>query len=811
MAVRLAWRDLRASRARPAFLVAAMAISVAYIGAIRSAANIAGSVLHGQSRSWLGGDLAATTGAPLEEDQVDALNQMRARGIEWTLVTTGLTMGSASEESPDASLMAVKAVDPTKYPFYGGLAIEPPQALSAALDPDTAIVSKDVLDRFGVQLGDEIWIGGTSFRITGVIATEPDRFSGVTALGIRCILSQEGFERSGIARSGDSVRLRILIRLPAGVKPAPVRHRLGVIFPEGGVMDFREASRNAVSTLETTALFLDLIGLVALILGAIGMAMAVRQHIDERAYTLAVMRMIGARNRHLAGVFLFQILWLAAAAFLVGVPLGWGMRSLVLSLAGRYVHVPRTPLMDYGALFDAAAAAFAALTPTVVYTILAITRVKPAILLRRDVEAAPVRSSRVLAVAAWGAACVVLGAIAARLLESWKLAAILVASLAASAAVAFLIVTAVLASVRRWTPSHALSRAPLLRQGLANLCRPGNRGTALIVSLSIGLMMMIASFQLNQAVTRTILQEVPFDRPDLLIPAIESRLRDTLPAFLARQPGVEDIQVGSQARGRLHVANRRGFGTLVGCLADEERAVRPEEATVAEDLARSLRVRLGSRLEFEAAGRIVHSTVTSIRPMTPVEKFWYAVRIDCSGLDRSSLFYQVSAHIRPDRIAAVRRALIAEFPAVPVFTAEDLAEVIGKASLDALLLARWVAFYALGSSLGVLIAIVSASRGFRQREIAIFSALGACRRAMVTLYTCEFAAMGIFAGSIAGLLAYGFTAVAVFAILSGVHAVIEWKSPMVAMVAAGLLSIAGGWLPIYGLLKRKPLDVLRGE
>ena len=111
----------------------------------------------------------------------------------------------------------------------------------------------------------------------------------------------------------------------------------------------------------------------------------------------------------------------------------------------------------------------------------------------------------------------------------------------------------------------------------------------------------------------------------------------------------------------------------------------------------------------------------------------------------------------------------------------------------------------------MLIAVVSASRGLRLREIAILQTLGARRRAMLQLYTVEFAAMGVIAGAIGSVLAYGFTAVMVSGILRGVQTPFEWKPPAIAMVAAAVLTIAAGWLPAYGLLRRKPLDILRGE
>ena len=660
-AAKWAWRDLQLSRARPAFLIAAMAVSVASIGGVRSAADVARAALHRESRSWLAGDLAAVTGEPLDEQQIAALQQMRSRGIEWTVVTTALTMG-ASTQSPDPSLMAVKAVDPWRYPFYGALAIEPAEALSAALRADTAILSKDALAQFHLHLGDEIRIGGTTFRVAAAIAREPDRFAG-TPLNVRCLLSDQGFERSGIARSGDSIRLRILFRLPAGADWIALRQRLGELFPDADLTDFREANRDAVSILETAALFLNLTALIALTLGAMGVALAIRQHIAERTSTLAVMKMIGGRNRQLAGIFFLQIAWLAAIGFAAGLPLGWGIRAAVLTVARRYVLLPPAPLWDFAAILETAAAGLAALAPALAGTALAIGRLRPAVVLRRDFEATPPAGSRVL-ILAWGAPLAVLGAIAADVLGAWIPAAILVASLAASAGLAFLLVRTALAGTRRWMRAPAWRNALLWRHGVANLCRPGNRERTLIVALAIGLMMMISSFQMKGAVTRAIVDALPFDRPDMVVPIVEAGRIAAVRAFLERQPGVRKVEVGSQARGRLTTADGSHVGSMVGC-AEEGAA---GQAAIAANLAHRFGLRVGSQLRFAARGRVVSATVAAVRPMTRIEEIWYGVRLDCGPLDPASLLYHVTLRIAPGRIVPVRRAFLAEYPAIPVST-----------------------------------------------------------------------------------------------------------------------------------------------
>lgn len=110
-----------------------------------------------------------------------------------------------------------------------------------------------------------------------------------------------------------------------------------------------------------------------------------------------------------------------------------------------------------------------------------------------------------------------------------------------------------------------------------------------------------------------------------------------------------------------------------------------------------------------------------------------------------------------------------------MITPDDIANT-RAVSDDAMTLVRVAAWYAIGAGLSILIALVAASRATRLHEIGIFTALGARRKTLLKIYTVEFAALGIVSG-----------------------------------IIAALLTIAAGWLPAYGLLHQRPLEVLRRE
>ena len=151
------------------------------------------------------------------------------------------------------------------------------------------------------------------------------------------------------------------------------------------------------------------------------------------------------------------------------------------------------------------------------------------------------------------------------------------------------------------------------------------------------------------------------------------------------------------------------------------------------------------------------------------------------------------------------------YPTLPVITAEELATTTLGVIGEAVALVRLVAWYRIAAGLCVLIAIVSASRTPRLREIGILSSLGATRWTMIKIYTVEFAAVGLLAGAIGSALAYGFTSVTLAVIFHRVTAAMDCRVVAAAIVISALATTIAGWAPSYRLLGRKPMEVLRRE
>jgi ABC-type antimicrobial peptide transport system permease subunit len=75
----------------------------------------------------------------------------------------------------------------------------------------------------------------------------------------------------------------------------------------------------------------------------------------------------------------------------------------------------------------------------------------------------------------------------------------------------------------------------------------------------------------------------------------------------------------------------------------------------------------------------------------------------------------------------------------------------------------------------------------------------------------EFACIGLLAGVIASLLTWGFTSVVLSVVLQHPESAAAGKTITVAVVISVALTVGAGWLPSWGLLQRRPMEVLRGD
>jgi putative ABC transport system permease protein len=94
--------------------------------------------------------------------------------------------------------------------------------------------------------------------------------------------------------------------------------------------------------------------------------------------------------------------------------------------------------------------------------------------------------------------------------------------------------------------------------------------------------------------------------------------------------------------------------------------------------------------------------------------------------------------------------------------------------------------------------------------VVVLKTLGATRRRIATVFSIEFAVLGLVAG-VVGVLFANIIARVILTRAMSVAYHVRWVWVTVALVATAGLTVATGWLASHRILGRKPLEVLREE
>src|SRR6201992_3333851 len=385
-AAKMAWRELQASRAKFLFVIVSVAIGVAALTGVRGFTDSFQKTLLGQARTIMAADVSARMFRQPSAKETADLNALH--GVERTQVTEMVSMAS-TQSDPIPLLVSLKAVDPSQYPFYGAYRLRPAGTLRQELTPRTVLVGDDLLIRLRARIGNSRKVGNITFRIAGVIEREPDRMNSAMGIGPRVLITRQGLEASGLLQPGSRAGERFLMRLnPAASDVKGLHAQVEKILPEAQVTDFREANPALTQGLDRASSMLSLICLVAMVLGAIGVAMSMRAHLEQRMDILATMKSIGARSSDILRIYLLQTLLLGLVGALLGIALGLGVEWALPFFFGKLLPIQptlRLPVRSVMAAFGTG------ILTTILFCLpplLDVRRIRPNIVLRHSVESA---------------------------------------------------------------------------------------------------------------------------------------------------------------------------------------------------------------------------------------------------------------------------------------------------------------------------------------------------------------------------------------------------------------------------------------
>jgi putative ABC transport system permease protein len=656
-------------------------------------------------------------------------------------------------------------------------------------------------------------------------------------LGPRVIFTREGLASTGIIVQGSRMTERVLLKLPPDHDLAKMRQALEDVFGRRGrITDYTETNPQLTRALDRSTRFLSLVSLIALIVAGLGVGATMQSHLRQKMSNIAFMKCIGGKSEHIVRIYVVQAILIGLAGSITGAILGAFAQAAFARLVASYFDIGVTLIWPIVAMVQGVAVGLATALLFALPSLLSITEVKPAWILRQEVseESRPPRDWR--GVIAAVAVLAGLWGIAMWVGSSIKYATVFAGILLASLLILGAIGAVLLRVVRRFSTYAVIRKSAAMRHGVSNLYRPGAHSTAILASIGIGVMFTLSIYYLQHSLLEEIRMTLPPNSPNLFLINITDRERDGIVRLLESEPGIEpqplspsvsaqiltidgvpleNIKVEDGARRFL---NTQFSLTWAQNMPPSTQIVegawwgpQPKEPVVSvqEFAAQVLGLKVGSVIEWTAFEGNIRARVANIRKTDAIRVGSNNQFILSPGaLDGFTPVYYGALRASPSAIGALQSKIFTQFPTVTIINASDILDIIQGVMDRVSLAVRFVAGFAIFGGLIVLASSIAGTRYRRMREVAILKTVGATQGTLVRMFCAEFAVIGSAAGLIGGTLGVLASAILVGQLLDTTYK-FTWMPVLVAAAITAILTIVTGWLASYGVLNRKPLEILR--
>jgi putative ABC transport system permease protein len=840
LSLRLALRELRGGLRGFYIFIACIALGVTAIAGVGSLAGSLADGLAREGRAILGGDLQFT----LIHREIGAPERtfMQSHG---RVAQTGTMRAMARAADGNAGLVEIKAVD-NAYPLYGEVKLDPAMPLADALAEKAGVFGAAadpvLLSRLNIATGARLTVGNATIEIRAALTTEPDKLAGGIVFGPRLLVSDTALRATGLIQPGSLVRWHYDLRLndtnASDTAMKQVATQAREQFPQAGwtVRTRSNASPALERNIERFTQFLTIVGLTALLVGGVGVANAVKSHLDRKRDAIATLKAVGATGGRIFVTYLVQVLLLAAIGSAIGLVLGAVLPFAVTGLFGAIIPLPIVPSVQPASLL--LAFVYGLLT-AVAFALWPLGRAHdiPVGALFRDNVAPQPAWPRKSYVAATVIAVAALAALAVVLAYDRKVAIIYVGCAAGVFLLLRLVAIGLMALARR----APRAKSTELRMAVANIHRRGALTPTIVLSLGLGLALLVTVIEIDSNLHRQFTAALPEKAPAfyfLDIPSNDSEHFDAFVQKLAPDAKLEEVPM---LRGRIVSANGiaaenikakpdaawvlqsdRGL-TYTEEVPQGSRVVAgewwgksydgPPVVSFEQRIADGLGLKIGDAVVVNVLGRNITATISNLRKVD-----WESLGINFVMVFPPSVF-RGAPHTRmatltyPGGSTATQegtmiRAAAEAFPAITTVRVKDALETIGALVANLVLGIRAASGVTLLAAALVLGGALAAGHRQRVYDAVILKTLGATRRRLLTAYVIEYALIGG-ATAIFGMLAGSLAAWLIVTNLMNLDFVWLPALALLATLGAVAVTVALGLAGTFSALGQKPAPVLR--
>jgi putative ABC transport system permease protein len=727
------------------------------------------------------------------------------------------------------------------FPYYGTLETSPVQAQKTFRGKRAALVDQSLMLQYDAKPGDSVMIGELSFVIEGSLLKAPGQTGLSASIAPVVYIPMQFLDSTGLMQKGSRVSYKYYLtfknsttdtqKLTEQIEPLLETNGFYYETVESQKQDTGRAFRDLTY-------YLEIVGMIALLLGCIGVASAIHIYVREKISMIAILRCLGTRSSQAFLIFLIQIVAIGTICSIAGAALGTVIQQFLPRLLRDMIPFEIKSVVSWASIGQGIALGVIISILFALLPLVAIRNISPLNAFRISFQHEKGRRDPVR----WLVYFLIVLFIYVFLflqLQSWMKALTLLGGIA----VTFLVLAAVAAllmwMVRKFFPS---SWSYVWRQALSNLFRPNNQTMLLVMSIGFGTAFICTLFFVQNMLVDRVKFTSSGDQANIVLFDIQTSQREEV-LNIARQNGVpvkptvpivsmrleqvnntraSQVQEDTTKEQTMRLFSREYRVTFRDTTTPFEKVVEGKwYGTVSNGnifislekrFAERFHLKLGDTLTFNVQGVMMPTIIGSFR-----EVEWNRIQANFlvvfpkGVLEDAPQFHVLLTHADSrEQSVKFQQDAVRRFPNISIIDLALVLSVLDNLMNKIAFVIRFIAAFSIVTGLVVLISSILISRYQRMQENVLLRTIGASSKQVSYITALEYFFLGSLAALTGIIIAFGASwALARFSFESPFNP--SYLAVLIIYAAITIITIVIGWLNSRGTLNRPPLEVLRQE
>ncbi len=338
MKARMYWsyatRSLVRGGQRSLLAVFCVTVGVLAIVALQLVSNDVAAAFQSNLQQSNGGDVAVSTNTPFTSQQLAPFQRLQSSGAITSYTAVDSVNAQTSQGGKTLSYRLL-AVDPTTFPLPGGVQFQTPSGgqLATQISGTSVVLTTRLAQVFGLHVGDTLHFAARDGRsgrvVVGGIIQSTGFFDGSMLL-----MARDAYATLPSANDQPLGYTVVYADVPGhtDAHAASVEQQLHKDLPLASTQTTKELHASVQQEVDITRYFLQIVALLALLIGGVGIMNTMQVGLRRRQTEIAMLKTAGYRRTDLYALFGLEAGLIGLAGGVLGAAAGVGASFLVKGL-----------------------------------------------------------------------------------------------------------------------------------------------------------------------------------------------------------------------------------------------------------------------------------------------------------------------------------------------------------------------------------------------------------------------------------------------------------------------------------------------